>query len=239
MKRILLPLFVSAILVILTACGNGMTTPDLESPPTVLPATVTTSPTFQKQETTEITITLTGKIRTPTITPTPSITPRPDYPKLVPVEFRHYIGLIVPPYPEEVLHGGGGKMGGYSSTGYDNPSFGFAHVRIDEFYTLWFEMFSYRDQKKRAYWEVLDILILPELRRDEVYNHDGCLLNGEYDGEILVIGLLDQEAFRTRYITNDKVRMAWRANREKQVFELISTEGIECHAEMAFTDQQP
>ncbi len=130
-------------------------------------------------------------------------------------------------------------MGGFGIKGYDNPRFAISHVRMNGLYTLWFEMFLYSDQKGKSYWEVLDILLLPELRKDEVYLHDGCLLNGEYDGEIIVIALLDREAFLRRYITNEKIRMAWRANRAKQAFEVISTDGIECYADTAFTDQQP
>lgn len=239
MKRTGLLLFTSIVMGILAACKGQIPTPDLESSPTAIAATATTSPTIQKQVTPEITATPDDRIRPPTITPTPTITPKPDYPKLVPEEYSHYIGLIVPPYPEEVLHRGGGMMGGFGIRGYDNPYFGFGHIRIEEYYTMWFEMFSYRDQKGKAYWEVLDILILPELRKDEVYLYDGCFLNGEYDGEILVIALVDREAFLRRYVTNEKVRMAWRANRAKQAYEVISTEGIECSGEagMWLTDK--
>jgi hypothetical protein len=237
MKRIGFLLFTSVVMVILTACKDQVTTPDLQFSPTATAVTATASPTFRKQTPTAVTITPTGRIRMPTITPTTTITLKPDYPKLVPEEYSHYIGLIVPPYPEEVLHGGGRVMGVFSSTGYDNPKFGIGHVRMNDLYTLWFEMFRYRDSKGKAYWEVLDILILPELRKDEVYIHDGCLLNGEYDGEILVIALLDRNAFYKRYVTNEKVRMAWRANRAKQAYEVISTEGIECYADMAFRDK--
>jgi len=127
-------------------------------------------------------------------------------------------------------------MGGYTSTAYDNPEFGFTPVRMNGLYTLWFEMFRYRDSKGKSYWEVLDILILPELRTDEVYVSSGCLLNGEYDGEILVVALLDRDAFYKRYVTNEKVRMAWRANRAKQAYEVISTEGIECHTDDLFRE---
>ena len=236
MNRIGFLLFTSVVMVILTACKDQVTTPGLQRSPTATAVTATASPTFRKQTPTAFTITPTGRIRPPTITPTTTITLKPDYPKLVPEEYSHYIGLIVPPYPEEVLHRGGWLMGGYTSTAYDNPEFGFTPVRMNGLYTLWFEMFRYRDSKGKSYWEVLDILILPELRTDEVYVSSGCLLNGEYDGEILVVALLDRDAFYKRYVTNEKVRMAWRANRAKQAYEVISTEGIECHTDDLFRE---
>jgi hypothetical protein len=80
---------------------------------------------------------------------------------------------------------------------------------------------------------VVDILLLSALRKDEVLIPAGCMLECVLDGEIIVIALLDREAESSRYVVNSKIRLAWRANRAREAFEPIPTDGIECYADLA------
>ena len=145
---------------------------------------------------------------------------------LVPEKFSKYIGLNYPPLPDGISQNFGLVI-------WNSNDYGLSLVSDGENKMLWLNKLTRHDSSGKAYWEVKDILELPNIESDVVLIPDGCLLNGEFDYEILVIGKWDDEVFVSRYMTNDKILLAWRANTILNVFEVISTNGIECHADNA------
>ena len=171
------------------------------------------------------------------ITSTPSIlvteeavpTPTKWECTLIPRELCEYIGIQYQDPPNGIVEGFGMVI---SSEG--PIDYAISGMHKGDFQMLWFDKLVRRDSEGKPYWEVLDILPLPSLvEEDERLIPGGCLFNHELDPEILVIALLDEEAYNTRYIKNENILHAWRMNRSKGVFEQISTEGIECHADMS------
>lgn len=91
------------------------------------------------------------------------------------------------------------------------------------------------DEHGQAYWIVVDVLKLPELHRAEFFLPEGCKTGqgSDIDDEIVAVIFIDKEVEDSRYATNDKVLRAWRLNRSVEAIEEISTDGIECFADMA------
>lgn len=189
--------------------NNSLATPIPEEPET-------TSPTY------------TATIVKPTVT---MVVATMDVTKIVPEILREYIGLKYSELPDGLNSGFGmlivpEKKGVFALDG----------VHGNQQHMLWFEkrVFWNSDGKRQKGWEVLDILELEPLEgEDEVLIPDGCMLNQELDPEIIVIARLDDEAYRTRFVTNDKILRAWRLNRDLELIEEISTNKIECYADMA------
>jgi hypothetical protein len=154
-----------------------------------------------------------------------------DVTKIVPETLREYIGLKYSDLPDGLSSGFGmlivpEKKGVFALDG----------VHGNQQHMLWFEkrVFWNSDGKRQKGWEVLDILELEPLdEEDEVLIPSGCMLNQVLDPEIMVIANLDKEADRTRFVTNDKILRAWRLNRDLELIEEISTNNIECYADMA------
>jgi hypothetical protein len=136
-------------------------------------------------------------------------------------QFQSYIGLVIPPLPEGLMVEG--------STMILNDRV-LNLIKMDEnSWMLWFTKLNGSTEK------VLDVLVVPELKKDEVILTNYCQLNGNDDPEIIAIGQLDQVSYTARFITNEKIRMAWRANSLSGMFEPIKTlGGIECSAEGGF-----
>jgi hypothetical protein len=145
---------------------------------------------------------------------------------LVSGQFQSYIGLVIPPLPEGLILEGSTMIPGVDDHGLDL-------IKMDEnSWTLWFTKISGSTEK------VLDVLAVPELEKDEIILTNYCQLNGSDDAEIIAIGQLDQAAYTARFITNEKIRLAWRANGLAGMFEPIQTvKGIECSAEGGFDPQ--
>jgi hypothetical protein len=165
-------------------------------------------------------------VETSTISPTP-------YPKLAPIELQDYIGLIVPPYPEELQTYGGGFLGFIPDGTPVENFYSYTYIKLGSEYFLFFKRAVERDEKGSFIWKILDVLLLPSRNEGQVIISQGCMLYGENDDEITVVGFMDEEAFIKRYLTNEKIRFAWRADRQKEVFIMLDTEGIECKADSA------
>lgn len=107
----------------------------------------------------------------------------------------------------------------------DLGDYGITWVNDGNYDMLWLEKLICR-YWDRAYFEVIDVLVLPFIRQKDILIISGadsdCYLNEISDGELVVIA----EREPTAIMTN--VKKAWRANRSSGVFEVIPVSGIHC-----------
>ncbi len=93
---------------------------------------------------------------------------------------------------------------------------------------LWFEGPPVTNDEDSSANNVLDVIDLPKLMKNEKFIRGGeCYLDGKFDGEIFAIILNQNDR------TDGKVVRAWRANTETELIEDISTTGINCKVETA------
>jgi len=160
---------------------------------------------------------------TPTDTPEPTATATQsptNTPAVVstesaaPEEIENYIGLSYPPLPD-------GLSQGFSMVIQDSNDYGLSLVSDGANRMLWMEKLTNYDSSGIPSWEIQDVLDLSIVETGVILSPDGCFLNGQPDNEIFVIG------------KNGIILSAWRANTTSNVFEVISTDGIECHSDKA------
>lgn len=91
---------------------------------------------------------------------------------------------------------------------------------------LWLQKLMRYDETGKAYWEVVDVLILPRMKKNgEIIDGlNGCKIRGRFDSEIVAIAKSEEGS--EKYLT--KIRFAWRANLRPQRFQRIPTKGIMC-----------
>lgn len=90
---------------------------------------------------------------------------------------------------------------------------------------LWLEKITSRDKKGIPSWEVTDVLVINNLRKNQefLFSYSStCTENGEEDIDLIVLAEL-QRAKKTY-----KILQAWRADLLKEKFEQLSVEGIKC-----------
>lgn len=136
---------------------------------------------------------------------------------------QSYIGLRFPPIPKglELLASGMFE---------DGDDYALNIMKTDKN-----SLMIWLTENRGGFQKVLAILPLPKLEKDEIIAAYYCQINGREDPEVIVVGLLDESAYEKRFLENNKIRMAWRANRLTRLFEPInSLEGIECSAEGGF-----
>lgn len=131
---------------------------------------------------------------------------------LAPEKFKQYIGLNYPPFPNGVSDSFGMLIE-------HAEDYSLSLVSDGENQMLWLSKFTHHDSNGNAYWELKDILDLSDVEPGVTLIPDGCVLNKRPDSEILAIG------------RNGVIRSAWRANTTLNVFEVIPTNGLECHSD--------
>ncbi len=110
-----------------------------------------------------------------------------------------------------------------SKSGVDIPmDYGIREVFGGKVKMLWFERVKERDAKSVLQWKVLDVLILPLIKRNQILAHSRCFIGKEYEPEVFAIIVYEDKEYFTR------VRRAWRANRLKEKFEEIPAKNIRC-----------
>jgi hypothetical protein len=90
---------------------------------------------------------------------------------------------------------------------------------------LWLEKITSRDKKGVPHWEVLDVLVIknPKKNQEFLFSYSStCTVNGEEDIDLIVLAEL--QPVKKTY----KVLEAWRADLLKEKFEKLSTEEIKC-----------
>lgn len=140
--------------------------------------------------------------------------------KSIPVEeSEKYIGAIFPPYPDSIKVSGGVLV--------DQPSndlkFALETVTDGNQMLLWFAKEAFPGKKGVTKWEVIDVMKYPTTAAGESIVMQFCRKWDLVDHELIAIVRYDKdvEVFKN-------VKRAWRANRNSEEFEEISTKGIEC-----------
>lgn len=131
---------------------------------------------------------------------------------LVSEKFRQYVGLNYPPLPK-------GLSDDFGMLIQDAEDYSLTLVTGGGNKMLWLSKLTHQDSSGIAYWEVKDVLDLSALEPGLTLIPDGCSLNSVPDSKILVTG------------RDGVIIQAWRANTTLNVFEVIPTNGIECHSD--------
>jgi hypothetical protein len=132
-----------------------------------------------------------------------------------------YIGLRHGPrLPAGLKEMGGGLI---TDPYKDTVQFGLAHIIKGKTQMLWFELGTHHDAEGHAYWEVLDVVTLPAITRNQFLFYTLCYFNGQPDPEIAAIV---QPLKRGGYET--KTLWAWRANRQSRKLTAIPVKGVKC-----------
>ncbi len=140
-------------------------------------------------------------------------------------EIQDYVGLIVPPYPDN-LHAVAGMVLPDSS-----GQWALFVVKNNETFMLWLIKLDHRDNEGNPFWMVTNGLILPPLAEFQVIIPFQCRIWGEFDYDLVVLATLEPENANSRYIDESHIQFAWTVNRDTGTLESIDNEGIDCYAE--------
>ena len=134
---------------------------------------------------------------------------------LAPESLSQYVGLKYPPVPD-------GLSESFALLIEGSEDHSLSLITNGQHTMLWLSRMTDRDASGNPIWEVKDILDLSDVESGLVLLPDGCSLGGVPDSEILVVG------------RDERIQSAWRANTTQDVFEVIPTDGIECHSDKAW-----
>ncbi len=133
------------------------------------------------------------------------------------VGYRHKGVVFGQTLPNGVRDLGGGLL--------TDEDYGVTRFSKGKKYMLWLEKIVGRNAKGEPSWEVKDVLMFPNLKKNQVFlfsYSSTCKLNGRGNLDLVVMAEL---APKTK---NYKVLKAWRANAKKERFEQTSSKGIVC-----------
>ncbi len=135
------------------------------------------------------------------------------------IGYRHK-GVL---YGETLPNGAKDLGGGLLS----NSNYGVSRFTKGKKYMLWLEKITARDRKGVPSWEVKDVLMFDDLKKNREVRFSyssGCAQNGRENLDLIVM---------TERTTKNalKVIRAWRANVKKERFEKVSDKGIVCKEE--------
>ncbi len=146
--------------------------------------------------------------------------PLPNSQNASAVESAKYIGLR---YSSSLPNGLENVGGSLVSDVNDAKAYSISQIHRGKVKMLWFEL-SNRNDSATPYSEVKDMLVLPEIRKNQILvSYSVCLLGNNLDREIVAIAYYQPDE---EYFT--RIRRAWRANRQTEKFEEIPTKGIKC-----------
>jgi hypothetical protein len=122
----------------------------------------------------------------------------------------------------ETLANGARDLGGGLLSGED---YGVSRFSKGKRQMLWLEKITSRDKKGVPSWEVLDVLVIsnPKKNQEFLFSYAStCTEDGVEDLDLIVLAEL--QPARKAY----KVLQAWRADLLKEKFEPVSAEAIKC-----------
>jgi len=140
---------------------------------------------------------------------------------------KDYIGLIYPPFPENLKKGPSMMF----SPPQSDQRWVVIIIKDGDLFMLWFEKILYDDKDGEPHVQVSDILILPHPVQGQSILVDQCMHAGILDSEIVVLAHVDEENIERRYLPNSNIVQAWRANQTTGRFATLSTTNIDCYAE--------
>ena len=133
------------------------------------------------------------------------------------IGFKHRGALY-----DEVLSNGAKSLGGGLLT--DNK-FGVSRYTKNGKTMLWLEKIVERDAVGVPNWEVKDVLMFDNLKKNQTLQFSyssGCKQHGKSNLDLIV------KTSRIGNSKNHKIEDAWRANTKRGKFEKISLKGIRC-----------
>ncbi len=133
------------------------------------------------------------------------------------VGYRHKGVVFGQTLPNGVKDLGGGLL--------PDENYGVTRFSKGKKYMLWLEKIVERNAKGEPSWEVKDVLMFPNLKKNQefLFSYSStCKRNGRENLDLVVMAEL---APKTK---NYKVLKAWRANAKKERFEQTSSKGIVC-----------
>ena len=135
------------------------------------------------------------------------------------IGFRHRGALY-----DEVLSNGVKSVGGGLL---NDDKFGVSQYKKDKKTMLWLEKIVERDAVGVPNWEVKDVLLFDNLKKNQnlLFSFSStCKQNGKINLDLVV------KAVHSPLKKTYKVEDAWLANTKKGKFDKISTKGIKCEA---------
>lgn len=109
----------------------------------------------------------------------------------------------------------------------DEPEFGVSIYRCAEFWRLELEKFGGRLASGEAQWFVLDTLELRDVALDEVIVSETCEIGDLPDKGIVAVALQTDELWFPR------LRVAWRADKERGRWASVDAATVQCWNEAA------
>lgn len=133
---------------------------------------------------------------------------------------RNYIGLRYRTVPKGVTDLGGWVIGNDRVNGRE---YVVANVKKGAQQMLWLGIILSLDTQGRPTYQVVDVLNLPTLGKSVQLTHGGqCERNGGVDPELVTIAR-EEDTAQLRQILR-----AWKANRRRERFEVVSVRNIVC-----------
>lgn len=135
------------------------------------------------------------------------------------IGYRHKGVVYGETLPNGVRDLGGGLL--------SDEDYGVTRFVKGEKYMLWFEKIIDRDEEGVPEWEVKDVLIFKKLKKYQQFFFSytsPCTENGKENLDLIVLAELNSR--RKTY----KPLNAWRANVERERFDSVSIEAVECNS---------
>jgi hypothetical protein len=130
---------------------------------------------------------------------------------------QKYVGLKIPPLPK----------GHESELGYllgpdDQGKYAIEVVNYGSKKVIWMGRLLYHDEKGRAHWEIIAALPPRSLPTGYYFSGGNCLNHNKPQREIVAIFKMEDKKTLTQILK------AWRADPQKETFERLPLEGIQC-----------
>ncbi len=139
-------------------------------------------------------------------------------------EPQNYVWMQYPPAPEGVNEG-------FRFPILNSDKYALQFMTNPEKKMLWLIRQMYLGKDRVLHWNTKAVMVMPEWQDDEAFIPNGCTRGGIIDNEVFVIAKWDNTSKKLSYITSDKIVKAWKANTERETFEAIATDNIECYAD--------
>ncbi len=130
---------------------------------------------------------------------------------------QNYVGLKIPPMPK-----GHETELGYLLGPEDQGKYAIEVVSFGSKKIVWMGRLLYHDEKGRAHWEIIAALPPRPLPAGYHFSGGNCLNYNKPQPEIVAIFKMDEKKALTR------AHKAWKADPQKETFEPLPLEGIQC-----------
>ena len=130
---------------------------------------------------------------------------------------QKYVGLKIPPMPK-----GHESELGYLLGPEDQGKYAIEVVNYGSKKVIWMGRLLYHDEKGRAYWEIIAALPPRSLPTGYYFSGGNCLNHNKPQREIVAIFKMEDKKTLTQ------IHKAWRADPQKETFERLPLEGIQC-----------